>query len=149
MYYLYHIKGVKWGCTINLKKRLKVQGYTLDDVCEIVKETDIDKAADMEKQLNISCGYDWNDGQDYRVMIKAINNAYKNKERVWNGKLFTKEECSLGGYIVGKYPTEKSIIARKKNMSKLNEYKTCPYCGINSRGLGYNRYHGEKCKQKV
>jgi hypothetical protein len=53
MYYIYHIKGVKWGCTINLKRRLKAQNYTINDVCEIIEETDLNKASDLEKELNI------------------------------------------------------------------------------------------------
>jgi hypothetical protein len=146
MYYLYHIKGVKWGCSKTLVKRLKAQGYSLTDAYEIIEISDLDEAADMEKELNIRDGYRWRDDQDYRVILNAGKQTYKNKERVWNGRLFTKEECSLGAYIAGKYPTEKARNARRNNMNKLNEYKTCPHCNIYARGLGYNRYHGDKCK---
>ena len=146
MYYLYHIKGIKWGCSKNLSKRLKSQGYSLTDAYEIIEEDDLDKAADMEKEFNIRDGYHWRDDQDYRVILNAGKHAYKNKERVWNGRLFTKQESSLGAYIAGKYPTEKAREARRTNMNKLNEYKTCPHCNIYARGLGYNRYHGDKCK---
>ena len=145
MYYLYHIKGVKWGCSKNLSKRLKKQGYSLTDAYEIIEEDDLDKAADMEKVLNIRDGYPWRDDQDYRIITKAGKAAllvdYKRYKHT-----FTKEESSLGAYIAGKYPTEKARNARRTNMNKLNEYKTCPHCNIYARGIGYNRYHGDKCK---
>lgn len=144
-YYLYHIKGIKWGMSKRLIKRLKNQGYTLNDVCEIVEQSDIDIASDLEKEWNIRDGYGWNDSQDYRAINKASQLALLiDYDR--NNHIFTKEECTLGAYMAGKYPTEKSINARRNNMNKLNEYKTCPHCGIYSRGLGYNRYHGDKCK---
>lgn len=71
MYHIYHIKGVKWGCSKELPNRLKRQGYTLDDVCEIVEQSDIDIASELEKEWNIRDGYNWNDSQDYRIITKA------------------------------------------------------------------------------
>jgi len=57
-YYLYHIKGVKWGMTKRtVKRRVWEQGYTLNDVCEIIEISDIDTASDLEQQLNIRDGY--------------------------------------------------------------------------------------------
>ena len=146
MYQLYHIKGVKWGCSKNLVKRLKSQGYTLTDAYEIIEISDLDEAADMEKELNIRDGYPFRDDQDYRVILNAGKHSYKNKKRVGPIGTFTKQDCELGGYIAGTYPTEKAREARRTNMNKLNEYKTCPYCNIYARGIGYNRYHGDKCK---
>ncbi len=146
MYYIYHIKGVKWGCTKrSVKRRVWEQGYTLNDVCEIVEQSDINIASDLEKELNIRDGYSWNDSQDYRVILKAAE-AAKLADYDRYIHTFTKEECVLGAYMAGKYPTQKARNARRTNMNKLNEYKTCPHCGIYSRGLGYNRYHGDKCK---
>lgn len=71
MHKLYHIKGKKWGCSIELEDRLSKQGYTLKDVCEIIEVLDVDKAADMERELNIRDGYGWNPSQDYRIITKA------------------------------------------------------------------------------
>lgn len=146
MYYIYHIKGVKWGMTNNLKRRLKQQNYTLFDVVKVIEEEDLDKAADLEKKLNLRDGYPWNDSQDYRVILNATKFAYKNKERVWNGRKFTKKEAKLGGYITGKKKTPKQQKARKNNVAKLNKTQTCKYCGIVTRGAAFYRYHGEKCK---
>lgn len=73
MYQLYHIKGIKWGCSKNLVKRLKQQGYSLVDVCEIVEESNIDIASELEKEWNIRDGYSWNDSQDYRRVKKMAS----------------------------------------------------------------------------
>jgi hypothetical protein len=149
MYYLYHIKGKKWGCTQHLKQRLKRQGYTLDDVCEIIEKQDLDEAADLEKELNLKYGYPWNDSQDYRVILKAFSMSYINKPRVWNGRRFTKEECALAGHNTGIGKSEKQQAARRNNVAKLNTTQTCKYCGIVTRGAAFFRYHGEKCRFKV
>ena len=148
-YYLYHIPQRKeWGCTTNLKRRLRHLKYKIEDVDRVITCGNVDMAADMERDLNIEYGYGWNPSQDYRVIIKAAKAALLVDYKRHN-HMFTKEECSLGGYLVGKYPTEKCITARKNNISKLNLYKICPYCNIKTRGAAYNRYHGDKCKKKI
>jgi hypothetical protein len=149
MYYLYHIKDVKWGCTKNLESRLKKQGYTMMDCDRVITVSGLDKAADMEKELNISHGYPWNDSVDYRVIIKAGELAYKNKQRVWNGYLPKYEQCALGGYITGKKKGFKQQKARKNNVAKINIYRTCPHCNLTSRGVAYFRYHGNNCKHQT
>ena len=73
MYSLYHIKGIKWGCSKRLHQRLKNQGYTINDVCEVIEVSDIDTASDMERELNIRDGYIWNKSQDYRRIKKMAS----------------------------------------------------------------------------
>jgi hypothetical protein len=116
MYYLYHIKGVKWGCSNQLKIRLKKQGYTLNDVYEIIEETNIDKAADMEKQLNIRDGYKWRDDQDYRIITKAaiIGGNIVGKER---GKLNV-----LSGHLKNIHHLSLTKEARLKAVNNTNWY---------------------------
>ena len=74
-YCIYHIKGKKWGCTVNLRKRLKKQGYTLDDVCEVIEVYDEIEASDLEKELNLKYGYPYNDTQYYARCRKLFNKA--------------------------------------------------------------------------
>ena len=145
MYSLYHIKGVKWGCTKNLEKRLKNQGYSISDLDRLITVGNIDKAADMEKQLNLEYGYKWDDTQDYRIISKCAEKALTVDYKRHNHK-FTKKQCSEGGYITGKKKTQKQQVARISNMQKINVYKTCPYCNLTTRGAAYFRYHGDKCK---
>lgn len=71
-YYIYHIKDKKWGCTKHLEQRLAKQKYTLNDVCEIIEIYDLDKAAKLEKELNLKHGYFWSDTQEYK---KALRNS--------------------------------------------------------------------------
>lgn len=66
MYSLYHIKGVKWGCTKNLEKRLKNQGYSISDLDRLITVGNIDKAAEMEKELNLEYGYKWDNSLEYK-----------------------------------------------------------------------------------
>ena len=86
MFYLYHIKGKKWGCTKHLKRRLKVQGFEMSDVAEIIEVLDKNTAAEKEKKLNLDFGYRWSDREDYRVVTK-ITKSFTNKARSKGGKI--------------------------------------------------------------
>jgi hypothetical protein len=77
MYYLYHIKGKKWGCAENLERRLKNQGYSIDNLDRLIIVGNIDMASDMEKQLNIEYGYPWNDAVDYRQLCQMAKKSGK------------------------------------------------------------------------
>ena len=139
--------------SVDLKNRLRQQGYTIDDVCEVIVEFDLDKAADLEKELNLKYGYPWNDSQDYRVIVKASKESYKNKSRVWNGREFTKEDTILGGKIAGKKNLESghwhSIInpSAGGRASCQKEY-TCPHCGKVGKSPSMFGWHFDKCKHK-
>ena len=55
IYYIYHIPGVKIGCTDNVKKRMKQQNFT---EWEILEEWDCEyKASDRELELQKEYGY--------------------------------------------------------------------------------------------
>ena len=85
MYYLYHIPNRKeWGCTKYLEKRVRTLGYNFEDLERVIIVGNKNKAADMEKELNISYGYNWSDRHDYRVVTKI-------------GIPFTKNSQSKGG----------------------------------------------------
>ena len=70
-FYLYHIKGKKWGCTLDLETRLKRQGYTKDDTEEVKEVIGIEVADKLEEFLNKKEGYSYNHTQSY------INALYK------------------------------------------------------------------------
>jgi hypothetical protein len=92
MFTLYHIKGIKWGCTNNLKERLRAQGFTEDDVCETIMVNDIATATQMEEQLNKRDMYGWNPSQNYMRVVRV-------------GRMrgpFKPEEYKKGGSIAGK-----------------------------------------------
>jgi hypothetical protein len=89
MYYLYHIKGIKWGCTKrSVKRRVWEQGYTINDVVEIIEISDKNKASDMEDDFNIKYGYKRDPNKynerDYSAMAKL--SPLTNKQRSKGGK---------------------------------------------------------------
>ena len=71
----------------SVKRRVWEQGYILNDVCEIIEETDIDKASEMEDLFNIRDGY------------KRDPNKYNERDYSKMAKLspLTKEQRSKGG----------------------------------------------------
>ena len=82
------------------------------------------------------------------------------KNNVESGHL--KSIASSGGKIGGKVQFENGlgihnpdkaleyrILGGLAQVKNLNLDKTCPHCGVLSRGAGYNRWHGDKCKHKI
>jgi hypothetical protein len=55
MYYIYHIEGIKVGCSTNPKQRVKAQGYNQFEILET--HTDINIAAKREIELQNEYGY--------------------------------------------------------------------------------------------
>ena len=54
MYYIYHIEGIKIGCSKNPKRRVKQQGYTEFTILET--HTDIQIASERERSLQKEYG---------------------------------------------------------------------------------------------
>ena len=83
-YTLYHIKGVKWGCTKRtLQERFsdadyRKSGFTIEDVCETEIYYDIDIASEREKELNRMFSY-VKQLTDYRT---TKNNAKNMKPKI-------------------------------------------------------------------
>ena len=99
---LYHIKGIKWGCTNRLKSRLREQGYTLNDVSQTMEFDNIQIASEWEKDLNIRDGYGWNDSQNY---IRVYEAGRKRGP-------FKKEEYVSGGVTTGNLMKESGQIQK-------------------------------------
>jgi hypothetical protein len=55
MYYIYHIEGVKIGCSTNPERRVKNQGYSKFEILE--QHSDIKLAAKREIELRNQYGY--------------------------------------------------------------------------------------------
>lgn len=73
MYYIYHIPGVKIGCSNQPKERVEKQGYTEFEILE--SHSDIYIASDREIELQKQYGY------------KVDKNPYylsKNNRKVWS-----------------------------------------------------------------
>ena len=81
MYYIYHINGVKIGCTKELDKRMRDQGFTEWEILE--EHTDIYLASTRELELQAEFGLPIDDIPYY----VSVNNRRK----------FTKEDMAKGG----------------------------------------------------
>ena len=77
MYYVYYIKGIKIGCTKNLKKRVEQeQGYK--DYTILFKSKDIKKASNAERYFQEQLGYK----VDLNTYENLINNKTKTKKMI-------------------------------------------------------------------
>ena len=139
MYYIYHIKGVKIGCTSNIKRRVKEQGYTEYEILET--HTDIITASERELQLQKQYGYEVDDSL-YHISIQNLskawnteNSRYANSCRKINGhNTPTPIKVFKSGTIVGEYPSI-SEAARRLSISKANINATLK--GIYTQMNGY------------
>ena len=92
-YYIYHIPGIKIGCTSDLEKRMSDQGFTEWEILE--EHTDIYEASDREIQLQKDYGY----RVDKVLYWKSVNNRFK-----WTDEtryVLTPEDGRKGGSISG------------------------------------------------
>jgi NTP pyrophosphatase (non-canonical NTP hydrolase) len=77
MYYVYYIKGIKIGCTKNLKKRVEQeQGYK--DYTILFKSKDIKKSSNAERYFQEQLGYK----VDLNTYENLINNKTKTKKMI-------------------------------------------------------------------
>lgn len=97
MFTLYHIpKRKEWGCTNNLINRLKTLSYNIQDVSDVIIESDINKAADLERKLNIEYGYGWNSSRDYRIITaKGLKGTNSKKAAITRKKNHIKSRIPI------------------------------------------------------
>ena len=172
-YTLYHIKGIKWGMTTRLKRRLRDQGYTIEDCCEFEYYDDIDVGADREKELNLKFGYPWSDRNDFRITSK--NGKIQGDKNAKNGHMADIRELVIykeghgreGGLVTGKVQGKKNVEsghwqsisklgaiagadgARKRMKNMATQRRECPHCKRKIGGVAnYKRFHGDNCKDK-
>ena len=152
MFYLYHIKGIKWGCTKNLEQRLQRQGYTKSDCQNIIEIDDIDKASETEKELNLQYGYKWNSSQDYRV-IKRLSKIGGIKSSQAPDFI---ERCKKGGRAnkqatstLLKYRHEGIKASTKSPKHNSKQIYECPHCNKIGKGATMFRWHYDNCKQNT
>ena len=168
LYYIYHVEGVKIGCSVNPKKRVKDQGYGAFQVLEV--HEDIEVASKREIELQLEYGYK----KDNLQYIQTINNpTYEGRSKA--GKIAGKKAVEsghwaslktpnhqskagkIGGKIGGKKAVESGQISNLgKIFGKINGSmngkkssaieRTCSYCSKTIKGNSYFSYHGPRCK---
>lgn len=110
-YYIYHIPGVKIGCSSRPNTRVKNQGYTDFEILE--KHTNIEDASKREIELQKKYGYNV-DSVSYKQSL--INSPYKNysKDKEHQKMAFNK--------MLRKYPDNQSIAGKKGAMAIRDKY---------------------------
>lgn len=112
MYSIYHIPGIKIGCSTQVLKRIKEQGYNSFEILE--EHIDIYEASDREIELQKQYGYKI-DSMPYWESSKRLrkNVTFKSCQKgglkggKTTGKMHVdsghwKRVCSLGGKLGGK-----------------------------------------------
>ena len=78
MYYIYEIKGVKVGCTNNIKRRMirnaKTHNVSRDNYIILEEHIDIEEATRREEEISRQKGYGW-DGSPYSRMYSNAKKA--------------------------------------------------------------------------
>jgi hypothetical protein len=160
MYHIYHIKGVKIGCSTEPDVRVAKQGYTEYEILE--NHTDIHIASKREIQLQKQYGYPVDKIPYYRT-IKVVSKGGKVGGRVnlINGSgIFAmseeeKQSCRInGGKVQGNKNVETGQVSKAGKVSAKspthpnNVKRKCEHCGKELNLGTYGRWHGDKCKNK-
>jgi len=126
MYTIYHIEGVKIGCSKNPKHRVKVQGYSAFQVLEV--HEDIQIASKREIELQVEYGY----GRDSNVPY--TKSAILNKYATFESRSKGGKKNAGSGHISSLGKTSCAI------------ERTCPWCFRIIKSPSYFRWHGDRCK---
>jgi hypothetical protein len=163
IYSIYHIPGIKIGCSDNPKRRVKAQGYIDYDVLET--HTDIDIAAEREFELQKEYGYKVDDCKYNQTNYSEMGKT-GGATNVKTGQALKMQKigCSLGGKIGGKINGDKSALLgtgihtfeMRSKGGKIggkiagsivsNKIHHCEHCNTDIKGRIYFRWHGDNCK---
>ena len=134
MYYIYHIPGIKIGCTKNYPQRCIDQGFSNYELIETHSDQDI--ANDREQILQDEYGY----GSDNRTYNCAITSYYASKNK-WH---------AAGGRGSKGDPWRKQHCTNisKKGVQSNNKIVKCPHCSKKGQSRAMKRWHFDNCKHK-
>ena len=142
-YYIYHIPGVKVGCTNELENRMADQGFTEWEILETHEDGWL--AGDREIELQKEYGY--------RVDTIHYMISRENRSK-WNDQTrhpLTKEECALGGKTTGSKPKSEEWKSKMDFGGNFNNKRVvCEVCDSKPMNAGnYIRWgHGPNCTKK-
>lgn len=157
-YYIYHIDGVKIGCSVDANIRVKEQGYSEFEILEI--HNDILKVSEREIELQKQYGYTV-DKIPYYVSIQHFNKAKKklnyselgNKLKNWqlNSNYYNSEKhlegCSKGGIISGELNKLNGHMEKIRSKSNFNRKSIKTYNRFTNELIGEYNSLTECCKE--
>jgi hypothetical protein len=118
MYYIYHIPGVKIGCTDNIERRMKHQGFTEWEILETYEDGWV--AGDREIELQ----------KEYRLPVEKIH--YMDRVEMLQKGISTSNKHILSA-------TNNITIGREKitrehkvlgGIASTSQTRECPHCGV-------------------
>ena len=125
MYYIYHISGIKIGCTENINRRMLRQNFTEWEILE--EHTDGWLAGDREIELQKEYGYIVD---TIHYMTSLQNSGFKK------------------GHSYGKQGNELKQLQSLGGIKSSSKYSTCPHCNTSMKLPIIYRWHFDNCKQK-
>ena len=131
-YVVYHIPGIKVGCTADFTKRMSDQGFSNWQILW-QEEGDYEYgwvAGDKEIEFQLEI-FGKRDNLNHFQNARNNRPKFDGTQRTYN---LTKENKSKGGI------TSSKIYMQKEN--------TCPHCNKTIKGFNYYKWHGENCKHK-
>ena len=146
MYYIYHIYGIKIGCSSEPEKRINDQGFTEYEILEV--HEDIHIASEREIELQKEYGYK----VDKSPYWLSVENRYKfdGSQRTYS---FTQANRSKGGKTSGKITAESGRLHTPERQSEngkksASKIRTCPHCNKTAKHSQLARWHFDNCKKK-
>jgi hypothetical protein len=151
MYYIYHIDGIKIGCSTEPKRRVMSQGYSDYEILET--HTDIYEASKREMELQLQYGYTI-DKSTYFSTIKSQSKAADKirKDKKPKVKIYENGVTHPGfkaRKILLQYDTNNQFIKEWKSLTDASNTLNINPSSISSAALGnFNTAGGYVWKYK-
>ena len=149
-YFIYHILGIKIGCTSNIKTRNWQNKKKYGTNIEItILETYHDPQVAGDREWELADEYGYPKGQHYMHISQQGVNLSKEAQSIGG---------QIGGVISGRGNVESGhlksiaplggVAVQYKNSRKAQVRVVCQYCNKEVNKLNYGRWHGDNCKHK-
>ena len=130
MYYVYHVPGLKIGCTEDPTTRARRPHYNGFEILETYNDGWL--AGDRELELQAEYGYPI-DTSHYMISAAAGKRGGKNSHR--NG-------------TTSKQRRQLESVRDPQKAADSRTMATCPHCNATYKKFNITRWHGDNCKHK-
>ena len=145
MYYIYHIPGVKIGCSTDPNRRVKDQGYNQYEILE--EHTDIDIVSVREMELQKQYGYAI-DCTPYKQSYDWTVKGRNAQEKGIGARTQIENKIGMFGYSKEERQALNKKNAPKGGYTQTQILRECPHCGKEGKGNFMYARHFDRCKLK-